>query len=352
MFPFRIKAFQELTAAELYEIFRARAQIFVGEEKILYPDADGLDYSSLHIFRMQENGTVACYLRMFPDPEVSSALRIGRVLAVRKGEGLGTALMQTAIRTAGTQPGIHELRLGAQLHTAGFYEKLGFIRCSGEFSEAGIPHVAMRLELSSPAGGAQAEAPAPPDARASLLSVRTAVPGDAPRLLEIYAPYVRDTAVSFEYEVPSPEEFRRRIESTLLRYPFLVAEENGRVIGYCCAGVFKNRPAYDYAVETSIYVDPVARRTGAGRALYTALEDALARMGITNLYACIASPEAPDKYLTRNSIEFHSHLGYRLIGEHLRCGYKFGRWYNMVWMEKIIAPHTSPQAPLTWFLKL
>lgn len=175
-----------------------------------------------------------------------------------------------------------------------------------------------------------------------MLTIRPASPGDAQALVRIYAPYVTDTAITFEYGVPSEKEFAARIAGTLERYPYLAAERDGAPVGYAYAGAFHSRPAYDWAVETSIYVDRTQRRGGVGRALYAALERALAAQGILNLNACIAYPAQEDPYLTRDSVEFHSRLGYQMVGRFTQCGYKFGRWYDMVWMEKLIGAHTAP----------
>ncbi len=174
--------------------------------------------------------------------------------------------------------------------------------------------------------------------------IRIARPEDAKRLLEIYAYYVENTAITFEYEVPTLEEFRNRIRHTLERYPYLVEEnEAGRIIGYVYAGAFKERAAYGWAVETSIYVDSEERRSGSGRRLYEALEKALLLQGICNAEACIAAPRGEDPFLTEGSITFHEHLGYRMVGRFEKCAYKFGRWYDMVWMERLIGNH--PQGP-------
>ena len=106
---------------------------------------------------------------------------------------------------------------------------------------------------------------------------------------------------------------------------------------------FKERAAYDWAVETSIYVDQNIRHRGVGKKLHDALESALKKQGILNMNACIAYPPADDEYLDKNSVEFHSHMGYRLVGEFYKCGYKFHRWYNIVWMEKLIGEHLPDQ---------
>lgn len=169
--------------------------------------------------------------------------------------------------------------------------------------------------------------------------IRVATPQDAEALLAVYAPYVTDTAITFEYEVPSLTEFRERIRHTLERYPYLVMEQDGEILGYAYAGPFKERAAYDWAVETTIYVKQGMKKQGIGRKLYQALEDTLIRQNILNLNACIGYPTVEDEYLTRNSMEFHQHLGYRLVGQFYQCGYKFERWYDMVWMEKLVGEH-------------
>ena len=178
--------------------------------------------------------------------------------------------------------------------------------------------------------------------RMNHIIIRTARGEDAARLRDIYAPYVTDTAITFEYDVPSVEEFRRRIEHTLEKYPYLVAEDAAAgVVGYAYAGPLKERAAYDWSVEESIYVQQSAVGKGLGRLLHDALESELQQRGILNMYACIAAPRGTDPYLTDNSIQFHGHLGYRMIGRFQLCGYKFGRWYDMVWMEKLIGEHSS-----------
>ena len=178
------------------------------------------------------------------------------------------------------------------------------------------------------------------------IRIRPAKPEDAEKLLAIYAPYVEQTAITFEYEVPTVEEFRERIHNTLKKYPYLVAEQGGEPVGYAYVGPFHDRPAYDWAVETSIYVDQNKKRMGIGKKLHEALEEELRNRGFLNMNACIAYPAQEDEYLTRNSVEFHAHLGYRMVGQFHQCGYKFHRWYDMVWMEKLLAPHRPQQPPI------
>ena len=184
-------------------------------------------------------------------------------------------------------------------------------------------------------------------------SIRPARPEDAPALLAIYAPYVRETAVTFEYEVPSLDEFTRRIEHTLQRYPYLIAQSGSEVLGYAYAGPFKERAAYDWSVETTIYLRQDQRGRGLGWALYQALERCLAAQHIQNLNACIADPaQEGDPYLTGASAAFHARLGYQLVGRFHKCGYKFGRWYDMIWMEKLLGVHPEDPQPVIPFPEL
>lgn len=179
--------------------------------------------------------------------------------------------------------------------------------------------------------------------------IRMATPLDAEELLAIYAPYVTDTAITFEYTVPSIEEFRERIQHTLKKYPYLVAEDADGIVGYAYAGPFKERAAYDWAVETTIYVNRNKKKQGIGKELYYALEQALKLQNILNLNACIGYPKEEDAYLTKDSVRFHERMGYRLVGEFYQCGYKFGHWYNMVWMEKHMGEHGENPLPVRQF---
>lgn len=272
------------------------------------------------------------------------------------------------------------------------------------------------------------------------LTFRVARPEDAEALRAIYAPYVEETAITFEYQVPSVEAFRARIAHTLATYPYIVAVEgqpanaaagrvdgasascidraeanagtahvdgtpvssapasgagavtgthrtSERIIGYAYVGRLHERAAYDWSVETSIYVDRCARKHGLGRQLYERLEAILRAMNIISVNACIAYPGTmntvaaadrlqdahigigdpntadrarkdpregsadsgvdigEDPYLNTNSPDFHAHLGYQLVGHFHACAYKFDRWYDMIWMEKWIAPHPAkPEA--------
>ena len=162
---------------------------------------------------------------------------------------------------------------------------------------------------------------------------------DAKDLLEIYGPYVLNTAISFEYEVPSLEEFTERIRKITERYPYLVAEWDRKLIGYAYASTFKDRAAYDWCVETSIYLSEDSRGRGIGRKLYEALETKLMKQGILNANACIKYAEFEDEYHTNGSMHFHEKMGYQFVGRFHQCGYKFGKWYDMIWMEKMLGEH-------------
>ena len=181
------------------------------------------------------------------------------------------------------------------------------------------------------------------------ITIRTAQLSDAPEILKIYAPYIENTAITFEYEVPSTREFEGRIASTLEKYPYIVAIKEGKIVGYAYAGAFKSRAAYDWGVEMTVYVDRNLKRMGIGRILYEKIEAILGAQGILNVNACIGYPEKEDEHLTWDSVKFHDKLGYKKIGHFHECGYKFNRWYDMVWMEKLIGEHTNHQESIKTF---
>lgn len=164
------------------------------------------------------------------------------------------------------------------------------------------------------------------------MKVRIAKCEDAAKLVDIYKFYVEQTNITFEYEVPTAEEFTKRIKGTLKKYPYIVAEENGEILGYAYAGAFKGRKAYDWSVETSIYVKNGISGKGIGTVLYKELEKYLKMQNIINVNACIAYPN--DK-----SELFHEKFGYKKIAHFTKCGYKFGKWVDMIWMEKFIGEH-------------
>lgn len=168
-----------------------------------------------------------------------------------------------------------------------------------------------------------------------MITIREARLDDARELLAIYRPYVEKTAITFEYEVPSEEEFRNRVGNVLKRYPYLVAvDDSGEMVGYAYASAFKSRKAYDWSVETSIYIKEDRHGEGVGKSLYKRLEDTLREQGVCNMCACIAYPN-PESEI------FHEKLGYQTVAHFHKSGFKLGKWYDMIWMEKFIGEHVS-----------
>ena len=167
------------------------------------------------------------------------------------------------------------------------------------------------------------------------MEIRLAKPSDARSLLDIYAPYVENTAITFEYEVPTIEDFAIRIEKTLEKYPYLVAEEDGVVLGYAYASTYYARAAYDQAVELSVYVSQDARGKGVGSKLYDALEDLLDQMGYVHFLACISLPNEA-------SLTLHRKRGYQQVAHFPKIGYKFNRWHDIVWLQKSLEKDVRP----------
>ena len=170
------------------------------------------------------------------------------------------------------------------------------------------------------------------------LQIRHATIDDAEKLLEIYSYYVLNTAISFEWKVPTLANFRARIKQTQKKYPYLVAELDKKIVGYAYAHEFIGREAYKYSAELTIYLDKDARHQGIGRKLYETLEDLLKAQGIFNLYACVGWVEVEDEFLNHNSANFHQRLGFKICGKFTKCGNKFNRRYDMIWLEKILSP--------------
>ena len=171
--------------------------------------------------------------------------------------------------------------------------------------------------------------------------IRFAAAKDAAELLEVYAPYVTGTTVSFEYEVPAVEEFRRRVEETSARYPYLVWEEDGALLGYAYAHPYAARPAYQWSAELTVYLRQGVSRRGLGSQLYGALMELLRLQGVRNVYGCVTAENTA-------SVAFHHALGFREAGRFSQVGYKLGRWLDVLWLEKAIASGGEPQ-PLVSF---
>ncbi|SFF84380.1 GNAT family N-acetyltransferase [Blastococcus tunisiensis] len=165
--------------------------------------------------------------------------------------------------------------------------------------------------------------------------VRDAVPADAARCAEIYAPYVRDTAISFETEPPDAGEVAQRIAAAQREHAWLVLEDGGGVTGYAYGGPFMSRTAYRWSATVSVYLDGSRRRAGGGRALYSALFDRLADRGIRTVLAGIALPNEASEGL-------HRALGFAPVGTYRRVGWKLGRWHDVAWYQRDLVAERPP----------
>ena len=187
----------------------------------------------------------------------------------------------------------------------------------------------------------------------SEIKIRVATTDDAEKILEIYSPFVEKTAVSFEYEVPSLEKFRQRMKHILKRFPYLVAELDGEVVGYAYTNFFAERAAYQYCVEASIYLKNDVHRQGIGRKLYEQLEKFSRVQNFVCMYAKIANvDDGDDEFLTNASLKFHESLGFKIVGKMCKCGFKFNRWYDMLILEKVLAERVEKPKPILKFSSL
>ena len=168
-----------------------------------------------------------------------------------------------------------------------------------------------------------------------MITLRKATTEDGAALAAIYKYYVEETAVTFEYIAPSAEEFSQRIAHKTEKYPFLVAEEDGKPVGYAYASEYRERAAYSWDVETSVYVDTAHQGHGIGKRLYGALEEILKLQGVVNLYACITYPNT-------YSVAMHEAFGFDYIGRFHSAGFKFGVWRDVSWFEKQISFPSEP----------
>ena len=172
--------------------------------------------------------------------------------------------------------------------------------------------------------------------------LRIATSADIPAMLEIYGPYVLNSTATFEYTVPTQEEFTRRFTTITDQYPWLVWEEEGTILGYAYASAPYTRAAYSWCAEPSIYLRPDAKGRRIGTRLYTALEAILARQGYQVLYALVTEEN-------RESIAFHEKFSYEKRAFFPDCGWKFGRWLGVFWMEKRLKSVEIPMDfPTPW----
>ena len=167
------------------------------------------------------------------------------------------------------------------------------------------------------------------------MSVRLATEADLPQILAIYAPYVTDTTHTLEYTVPSLEEFTRRYQAITAQFPWLVWEENGKILGYAYGSLPFQRAGYRWCAEASVYLCPEATRRKIGTRLYAVLEEILRRQGYKTVYVIITGTN-------KISLAFHEASGYRHTACFPLCAYKFGSWVDVIWMEKPLFPVETP----------
>jgi phosphinothricin acetyltransferase len=170
-------------------------------------------------------------------------------------------------------------------------------------------------------------------------AVRDAGPADAAACAEIYAPYVRETAISFELEPPGEQEMAGRIAASAAAHAWVVLEQDGRVVGYAYGKELNSRRAYRFSCEVSVYVEPGRRRSGAGRSLYEALFERLRARGFRIAVAGMTVPNDASEGL-------HLALGFRLVGTYAHIGYKLGRWHDVAWYQLELADPGTPPAEL------
>ncbi|MFA9221203.1 MAG: N-acetyltransferase family protein [Sediminibacterium sp.] len=173
------------------------------------------------------------------------------------------------------------------------------------------------------------------------VSIRPVNISDADFCLSLYSKYVVDSAVSFELEAPSLEEFSNRIDSISKRFPYLIAEQNGTLEGYAYASAYRDRAAYQWNVEVSIYVEEDNKKSGVATKLYAELFAELKRIHICKAFAVIALPNEA-------SVGFHHKMGFEKFATFENVGFKLNQWHDVLWMEKIIQSPETPTTPLYW----
>ena len=175
-----------------------------------------------------------------------------------------------------------------------------------------------------------------------IILIRLATEKDVPEILAIYAPYVENTTITFEYDVPCRREFMQRFLDITRQFPWLVWEEDGVVLGYAYAGAPWERAAYRWCAEVSIYLHPSIHGKGIGRQLYARLEEILQKQGYRVAYALITTEN-------EGSVRFHERLGYSYHSTFENCGYKMGRWLGVIWLQKWLNPLGEPTSfPKKW----
>jgi phosphinothricin acetyltransferase len=172
-----------------------------------------------------------------------------------------------------------------------------------------------------------------------MLKIRLATRIDCIEILKIYQYYVLNTAITFEYDVPSLEEIENRMKSIQSKYPYLVAEENNQLVGYAYANDFRHKSAYQWSPESTIYIHKDFHRNGIGKALYIKLFEALKKQGFYNVFGGVSLPNEA-------SVKLHQRLGFKEIGVYENIGYKFGKWHSTKWFQLVLNKHeTNPSPP-------
>jgi len=169
--------------------------------------------------------------------------------------------------------------------------------------------------------------------------LRLAKPADAEGILKVLAPYIKDTAINFEYEVPDAAEYAKKIEAISQKYPFIVCEIEGEIVGFAYASPFNSRAAYMWDAELSVYVDKNYLRLGIGHSLYSALIEILKLQNIQNVYGGVTVPNENSEWL-------HKSLGFELVAVYRKVGFKLGRWHDVAWYVKYIGNHVTPPGPV------
>lgn len=175
-----------------------------------------------------------------------------------------------------------------------------------------------------------------------MIELRVARKEDVPGMLAIYAPYVTDTDVTSDFEVTEAEVYCTQIEKVLEDYPWLVAEAGGKIIGYSYAKKHRERAAYEWCCESSVYVHEDYQGRGVAKQLYEALQEILVKQNMVNVYAGIAQPN-------ENSTMFHVRMGYTPVGVYKKVGFNNGQWHDVLWVHKTLIKHPANPLPVLKF---
>lgn len=171
-------------------------------------------------------------------------------------------------------------------------------------------------------------------------NIRLITPADADAALAVYAPYVLHTANTFEYEIPSVDDFRTKIEKITAQYPWLVCECDGEIVGYAYGSTHRERAAYQWSPESTVYISDKHHRKGIARVLYNTLFALLQQQGYINVFASVLVTNV-------NSVEFHRAYGFEEIGLFKNIGYKLGEWHTNLWFQYTLQEHViDPSVPI------